>query len=85
MTETEHLEKAEEPLVVEKLSAGATVWETFAGIGVMLGLTLLWLLEAVRNVFFHALDRMNVRPRPRRASAFPPGRPRKHAAADARR
>jgi hypothetical protein len=82
---TEHVEKGEEPLAIDKLRAGATVWETFAGVGVMLGLSLLWLLEAVRNVFFRALDRLNLRPRPRRASAFPPGRPRKHAPVDARR
>ena len=82
---TEPVEKAEEPLVIERLSASATVAETVAGIGIMLGLLLLWVLEAVRNVFFRALDHMNVRPRPRRASAFPPGRPRKHVAADARR
>ena len=49
------------------------------GIGVSLGLALLWFMEIVRNAFFRVLDRLNVKPRRRRsASAFPPGQPRKH-------
>jgi hypothetical protein len=82
---TEHVEKTEEPLTIDKLGAGATLSASLAGTGIMLGLSLLWLLEAVRNIFFRALDRMNVRPRSRRASAFPPGRPRRHATVEARR
>jgi hypothetical protein len=35
-------------------------------------------MEVVRNIFFRALDRLNVKPRRGRASAFPPGQPRKH-------
>ena len=50
------------------------------GIGVSLGLALLWFMEIVRNAYFRALDRLNVKPRRRRsASAFPPGQPRKHS------
>jgi len=50
------------------------------GIGLALGLALLWLMETVRNPYFRLLDRMNVKPRRRRRlSAFPPGkRPRPH-------
>ena len=47
------------------------------GVGVSLGLSLLWVLEIIRNAFFRILDRLNVRPRRKRASAFPPGKPRK--------
>jgi hypothetical protein len=32
----------------------------------------------VRNAYFRLLDRLNLKPRRRRASAFPPGRPKKH-------
>jgi len=43
---------------------------------------LLWSLEAVRNAFFRVLDRLNIKARPnRRASAFPPGSPRRRKAA----
>jgi hypothetical protein len=51
--------------------------EILNGIGVMLGLALLWFLEGVRNSFFRLLDRMNVKARARKGSAFPPGRPRR--------
>lgn len=61
----------------ERLSKLAVVLEMLNGIGVLFGLALLWLLEIIRNAFFRMLDAMNVKPRPaRRASAFPPGRPR---------
>lgn len=54
------------------------VIELIRGILVVAGLTLLWVLEAVRDRFFRMLDRLKV-PAPKRvrASAFPPGRPRK--------
>jgi hypothetical protein len=55
--------------------------EIAGGIGRAMGLTLLWVLEIVRDKFFRLLDRFNVRPRKKRASAFPPGRPRKHTPA----
>ena len=49
------------------------------GIGVSLGLALLWFMEVLRNAYFRALDRLNIKPRRRGpASAFPPGQPRKH-------
>jgi hypothetical protein len=44
------------------------------------GLTLLWGLEIVRDSYFRLLDRLNLRPRPKRASAFPPGQPKKRKA-----
>ncbi|HYL57453.1 MAG TPA: hypothetical protein VEU51_01180 [Candidatus Acidoferrales bacterium] len=55
--------------------------EIAGGVGRAMGLTLLWGLEIVRDKFFRMLDRLNVRPRKKRASAFPPGRPRKHTPA----
>jgi hypothetical protein len=70
--------KAPEPLVLEQLSGLQIPYEIIKGVGVSLGLTLFWILEKSRDGIFHMLDRMNVKPRVRRASAFPPGRaPRK--------
>ena len=60
----------------ERLSKVAVAGDVLKGAGIMLGLALLWLLESVRNAFFHLLDRFNLKARPRRASAFPPGGPR---------
>ena len=52
------------------------------GVGVVLGLGLLWSLESIRNVFFRQLDRFNVKSHPpRKVSAFPPGSPRRRRAA----
>jgi hypothetical protein len=50
------------------------------GIGIAVGLALLWLMETVRNSYFRLLDRMNVKPRrSRKISPFPPGKhPRPH-------
>jgi len=81
----ERIQEHEETLEIEQLTKRGFVWQFIHGIAVTLGLSLLWSLEAVRNVFFRVLDRMNVRARPRRASAFPPGRPRKRATVDAYR
>jgi hypothetical protein len=53
------------------------VKEVVRGVGVSLGMALLWGLELIRNSYFRMLDRFNVRPRHKRASAFPPGQPRK--------
>jgi hypothetical protein len=70
-------EQKQLPLDSEQLGVGGFFLELIHGIGVMLGLALLWSLEAVRNVFFAILDRLNVKARPhRRVSAFPPGSPR---------
>jgi hypothetical protein len=70
------------PLDAEQLGVGGYFVELLHGIGVMLGLALLWSLEAVRNAFFATLDRLNIKARPhRRVSAFPPGSPRQRKAA----
>ena len=70
------------PLNTEQLTWGGFVSELIQGIGKMLGLGLLWSLEAVRNVWFRTLDRLNIKARPRRnVSAFPPGSPRRRKAA----
>src|ERR1700678_345495 len=53
------------------------VMEVVGGVGRTLGLTLLWGLEIVRDSYFRQLDRLNVRPRHKRASAFPPDQPKK--------
>ena len=66
----------------EYLGLGGYFLELLHGIGVMLGLGLLWSLEAVRNAYFATLDRLNVKARPhRRVSAFPPGRARRRKTA----
>ncbi|HVA80220.1 MAG TPA: hypothetical protein VNF29_04790 [Candidatus Binataceae bacterium] len=64
---------------IERLPTGNYLKEVARGVGVLLGLGLLWALEIARNVYFKALDRMGVKPRRnRRSSAFPPGQPKKH-------
>jgi hypothetical protein len=68
-------------LDIERLTGSDYFWEVVRGVGVALGLGLLWSLEVVRNAYFRLLDTLNVKPRrKRRASAFPPGRPRKRPA-----
>jgi hypothetical protein len=69
---------SQEPHVPEALGASGLFGSVLYGVGVSLGLALLWFMEVVRNIFFRALDRLNVKPRRGRASAFPPGQPRKH-------
>jgi hypothetical protein len=74
--------KASEPLFLEQLPGLQIPGQIVKGVGVSLGLTLFWILEKSRDGIFHLLDRMNVKPRVRRASAFPPGRaPRKRQVA----
>jgi hypothetical protein len=68
---------SQEPYTPKTLSRGGVLVSVLYGIGVSLGLGLLWSMEVVRNIYFRALDRLNIRPRRRRASAFPPGQPRK--------
>ncbi len=64
---------------IERLTTIGWVKEMAHGLGVTSGLALLAGLELVRNAYFRLLDLLGVRPRRhRRASAFPPGRPRKH-------
>jgi hypothetical protein len=81
MVETvqEQARVSQEPYVPEALGAGGFFGSVLYGIGVSLGLALLWFMEVVRNIYFRALDRLNVKPRRRNASAFPPGQPRKHS------
>ncbi|HVA77703.1 MAG TPA: hypothetical protein VNF27_07390, partial [Candidatus Binataceae bacterium] len=68
-------------LNLKRLPPGNYLKEVARGVGVVLGLGLLWGLEIVRDVYFKTLDRMGVKPRSnRRASAFPPGQPKKHTA-----
>ena len=70
------------PINEEQLTWGGFISELIQGIGKMSGLALLWSLEAVRNVWFRTLDRLNLKARPpRRVSAFPPGSPRRNKAA----
>jgi hypothetical protein len=74
-------EQKQLPLEIERLGVKGYFVELLHGIGVMLGLGLLWSLEAVRNAYFRVLDRLNIKSRPsRRASAFPPGSPRRRKA-----
>jgi hypothetical protein len=75
----------ETPLVVRPLSTLGFTLYILHGVGVTLGLFLFWGLEAVRNNFFRLLDRMNIKARVRKASAFPPGQPRKRPLTEASR
>jgi len=70
--------RAPVPSEIEQLSRLSYLSELVQGIGITLGLGILWGLEIVRNAYFRMLDRLNLKSRRRRASAFPPGRPRKH-------
>lgn len=86
----EHANPAEAPIVetqpiVRPLSTVGFLLYVLHGAGVTLGLCLLWGLEAVRNNFFRLLDRMNIKARVRKASAFPPGQPRKRPLTEASR
>ena len=77
-TPNEQARISQAPHVPEDLGLGGFFGSVLYGIGVSLGLALLWLMEVVRNIYFRVLDRLNVKPRRRRsASAFPPGQPRK--------
>lgn len=66
-----------ESLEIERLKPIEVAAEILHGLGIALGLSLLWMMEAVRDRVFRLLDRVNARPRIRQASAFPPGQPRK--------
>jgi hypothetical protein len=68
---------SQEPYTPEALTRIGVFFSVLYGIGVSLGLALLWLMEVVRNIYFRILDRFNIKPRRRPASAFPPGQPRK--------
>jgi hypothetical protein len=77
-------EKTRVDVPVEELRGMPLVMEVVGGVGRTLGLTLLWGLEIVRDSYFRLLDRFNVRPRHKRASAFPPGQPKKQRTTPAR-
>jgi len=75
-------EKARIETRIQPLRGLALLKEVAGAVGRALGLTLFWGLEIVRDWYFRLLDRLNVRPRRKRASAFPPGQPKKrHAGA----
>jgi hypothetical protein len=67
----------EEPLVVKKISAPRFLFYILHGIGITLGLWILWGLEVMRNIAFRVLDRVNVKARTRKASPYPPGQSQK--------
>jgi hypothetical protein len=71
--------------IVRPLSTGSFLLYVLHGVGVTRGLCLLWVLEAVRNGYFRVLDRTGIKARSRKASAFPPGQPRKHPLTEASR
>lgn len=73
-------EKARVEVRIQPLRGMPLFTEIAGGVGRALGLTLLWGLEIVRDAYFRLLDRLNIRPRHRRASAFPPGKPKKRSA-----
>ena len=66
---------------ITPLSRGDFAKEIARGVGVSAGMALLWGLEIVRNATFQLLDRFKVPARKKRASAFPPGQPRKRPTA----
>ncbi|HUO06396.1 MAG TPA: hypothetical protein VMU16_14450 [Candidatus Binataceae bacterium] len=69
------------PVRVVELTTPEFIWEVVRGIGVTIGLLILWALEVVRNVWFKMLDFLNLKPAHKRASAFPPGEPPRRNAA----
>lgn len=73
----EEAQSREAPFAPERLTKRQFVGQIFAGIGIAAGLALLWVMETVRNAYFGLLDRLNLKARRRRASAFPPGKPRR--------
>jgi hypothetical protein len=77
-------EKAAVDVRIAPLRGLPLVLEVVGGVGRALGLTLLWGLEIARDAYFRQLDRLNVRPRHKRASAFPPGQPKKQRTTPAR-
>ncbi len=73
-------DKARVEVRIQPLRGLPLVKEVAGAVGRALGLMLLWGLEIVRDSYFRVLDRLNVRPRRKRASAFPPGQPKKRNA-----
>jgi hypothetical protein len=73
-------DKARIETLIQPLRGLPLLKEIAGAVGRALGLTLFWGLEIVRDWYFRLLDRLNVRPRRKRASAFPPGQPKKRNA-----
>ena len=84
MAMAEELQFPESPPDRVRLKPVEVVFEIFSGLGIALGLSILWVMEVVRDAAFYLLDRANVQPRTCRASAFPPGQPRKRSPRRAR-
>lgn len=72
----DQLQVSESPELI-RLKPFEIAGEVLHGVGITLGLGLLWIMEAVRDRVFRLLDRINIRSHTRPASAFPPGQPRK--------
>lgn len=71
----------ESTLKIQQLRGREFALEIVRGIGALSGMAILWGLEIVRDKYFTLLERWNIRPRRKRASAFPPGRPKQKSAA----
>ncbi len=81
----EHVDQPQIQVEPELLGKRDFVLQVLEGIGIAAGLGLLWAMETVRNSYFRLLDRWNIKPRRRtRASAFPPGKPRRRARRESR-
>jgi hypothetical protein len=79
----EHAEQRQIQAEAQPLGRGEFVVELLEGIAIAAGMCLLWVMEVVRNSYFRLLDRWNLKPRRRnRASAFPPGKPRRRPRAE---
>jgi len=75
----------EEPeFVPERMPTRVAFLEALNGIGIAAGMGMLWIMEVVRNRYFKLLDRLNFKPRTRRASPFPPGQAKHHPVREAR-
>ena len=74
---SDQINESQAPFQVQHLRFRHWLFELMTAIGITVGLALLWLCENLRNQYFHLLDRVNFKARARRASAFPPGSPRK--------
>jgi hypothetical protein len=74
---TGEMQSTPDSLQVTPLRWRRRALEISLGVAITLGMASLWALENVRNSFFRLLDQAKLKPRPRPASAFPPGRPRK--------
>ena len=61
------------PVKINQLSGSEYVLEVLRVTGALFGMGILWGLEIVRNRYFKLLERLNIKPSRKRASAFPPG------------